>query len=152
MEPAITTRGSFQVLGIQVRIEPMSADYRAIWEDQFMPHHDAVRAVARDPGYYGVYFPCDEPGKVDLVAGMAVEELEQIPDGLVVREVPAGQYAVVECEMAEIGTTWGSVYGSWLPSSERYAEDPTRACFEYFPPGVEKGEARVSIHVAVKEK
>jgi predicted transcriptional regulator YdeE len=152
MEPKITTRESFTVLGVLNRIDPMSADYSTIWEKQFMPYHDTIRALANDTGYFGVYFGTEEPGKVDFIAGMSVGAVDHVPEGLVMREVPTAQYAVVDCGMDAIGPTWGFIYGEWLQKSDRYTEATEKACFEYFPPGIEKGEGKVSIHVPVIEK
>lgn len=152
MEPKIITRESFTVLGIQARIDPMKADYGMIWEKQFMPHHDAIRSLAIDAGYYGVYFGTEEPGKVDFIAGISVGPVEHVPEGLVIREISPAKYAVVECNMEAIGPTWGFIYGEWLPNADHYEEETQKACFEYFPPGTEKGEGQVSIHVPVLEK
>lgn len=152
MEPAVVTRQTFNVLGVQSRIDPRTADYRSIWEKQFEPHHDFVRRLATEPGYYGMYFPSEVPGKVDFIAGMAVADTGEIPRGLVVREVPVAQYAVFECKMDAIGSTWEKIYGGWLADSEQYAEDESKACFEYFPPGADEGKALVSIHVPLRAK
>jgi predicted transcriptional regulator YdeE len=152
MEPKIITRETFTVLGVQNRIDPMNTDYATIWEKQFMPHHDTIRALAVDPGYFGVYFGTEEPGEVDFIAGMSVGTVDTVPEGLVMRDVTATRYVVVECSMDTIGPTWGFIYGEWLAKSDTYAEDTEKACFEYFPPGIDKGEGKVSIHVPVIEK
>jgi predicted transcriptional regulator YdeE len=130
----------------------MKADYRSIWEQQFEPHHDFVRKLATEQGYYGIYFPSKVPGKVDFIAGMAVAEDIKVPEDLVMREIPAARYAVLECKMDAIGSTWEAIYGGWLTDSEQYAEDESKACFEYFPPGADEGKALVSINVPLKSK
>ncbi|NIR00939.1 MAG: hypothetical protein GTN78_12185 [Gemmatimonadales bacterium] len=127
----------------------MAADYGAIWEEQFDKQEEAVKALAKDEGYYGVFFPTEEPGVVDFVAGMAVRELPEVPAGLVAREVPEGEHAVAQCGIDAIGATWAFFDKQWMPPPP-YQQDPTSACFEYFPPGVHSGEALVSIHVRVR--
>ena len=82
-----------------------------------------MRKLATEEGYYAIYFPSEVPGKVDFIAGMAVGDAGRIPENLVLREVPAAQYAVFECQMDAIGTTWQAIYGGWLANSEQYAED-----------------------------
>jgi len=151
MEPSVVTRQAFTALGIQLRINPRAADYRAIWEEQFMEYHEAIKALAQEEGYYGIYFRTDEPGVVDCAAGMAVGRLSQAPDGLVTREVPGAQYAVAQCGMHSIGATWGFLYERWIEQSP-YQEDPTSACFDYFPSDVHSSNSLVSIHVPIKPK
>ena len=152
MEPKIITRETFDVMGVLDRVDPHTADYEAIWRDQFDPVHDRVQPYSTDEGYYGVYFATDEPGLVDMVAGMAVGDVDDVPEGLTVRTIPGGQYAVFECGMDAIGPTWGAIYSEWLPASEQYEEDGTRACFEYFPPGSETGQMLLSIFVPLRPK
>jgi predicted transcriptional regulator YdeE len=152
MVPQLVSKRSFKVLGVQSRIDPFTADYRRIWEKQFDPHHAFVRQLAIEEGYYGVYFATTAPGLADFLAGMAVGEVGKIPEELVLRTVPGGQYAEFQCEMDGIGPTWQAIYDTWLANSEEYAEDENRACFEYFPPGVREGKAPVSINVPLKAK
>jgi len=152
MEPRLVTRQAFKVLGVQSRIDPTRADYHSIWEKRYMPHHDVVLKLAKEEGYYGIYFSSEVPGKVDFLAGMAVGDVGKIPDDLVLREVPAAQYAVFECQMDAIGPTWQTIYNSWLANSEQYAEDESKACFEYFPPVADEGKTPVSINVPLKTK
>ena len=152
MEASLVTRPRFSVLGVQTRINPWEADYPGIWANQYMPHDAVVRKLAEGEGHYAVYFAAGEPGKVDMLAGMMVGDVEAVPPGLALRGVPAAQYAVFECTMNEIGSTWKAIYDSWLPGSVDYEGDDSKACFEYFPPGSERGMAPVSIHVALKSR
>lgn len=153
MEPlSIGMRDAFNVLGVQVRIDPWKADYRQIWEEQYMPHDEAVSELATQEGYYAVYFSTDEPGKVDMLAGRATGDVDAVPEGLTLREVKAACRAVFECQLHEIATTWQAIYDVWLAGSEKYANDDGKGCFEYFPPGSEEGKVPLTIHVAVKEE
>ncbi len=152
MEAEIVERSAFSVIGIQVRIAPCTADYPRIWEQQYMPHDAVVTALAAEEGHCAVYFSTDEPGKVDMVAGVIAGAVDSVPEGLVLREVPAAQYARFECGMDAIGATWQGIYSSWLPGNDEYAVDEGKACFELFPPGVHEGTAPIAIHVAVKAK
>jgi predicted transcriptional regulator YdeE len=152
MQPDFINREAFSVMGILNRIDPMTADYQAIWGGQFGPVHDQVKAQSTDQGCYGVYFATDEPGMADMLAGMAVGAVADVPEGLVLREVPTATYAVFECAMDALGPTWAAIYEEWLPASDQYEEDETKACLEYFPPGAEDGRAPVLIHVPVKNK
>ena len=111
-----------QIMGYEARIEPMSADYPALWSQGFDPHGDAVRTLATEPGYYGVYYGTGEPGIVNFVAGMIVGPDAAPVEGLVVRSLPGGDYAA----------------------------DEARPGFEFYPPEAMRPDAPVAIYLAVK--
>jgi predicted transcriptional regulator YdeE len=152
MEPKIVTREAFNVMGVLTRIKPDATDYQSIWCNRFDPVHDEVKAFSAGDGYYGVYYGTSEPGMVDFVAGMMVGDVATVPEGLVLRIVPAAEFAVFECPMQALGATWGAIYREWLPSSKEYVGDETKACFEYFPPETEGGEIGAVIWVPVKPR
>jgi len=86
------------------------------------------------------------------MAGMAVGDVDSVPEGPVVREVPAARYALFTCTMRTIGTTWEYIYKDWLPASQ-YENDAPLPSFEYYPPDDERaGDFPVSIYVPVREK
>ncbi|MCC6729831.1 MAG: GyrI-like domain-containing protein [Chthonomonadales bacterium] len=147
LAPTLCEQRAFQVLGIQERIDPTRADYRALW-GRFERRAKEVRALATEEAGYGVYFDCDESSRSDFVAGMAAARRETVPAGLVLREVPAGTWAVFECTMATIGATWEAILGQWLPASGMDAAEGKPA-YERFPPGCHEGAAPVTIHLAV---
>jgi len=151
MEPEILNRSESTVLGVTARINPSQADYKSIWEQQFMPRHAEIVERAMDKSYYGVYYGTDQPGMVDFIAGMAVQPGREAPEGLTQRHVPAGLYARFLCKMSAIGPTWGAIYSQWLPSSE-WAEDETRPALEHYPPEAMGPESTVEIFVALKRK
>ena len=150
VQPTFCHKDAFWVLGIQERANPMQVDYHAFW-DLFEARAAEVQPIATEPAGYGVYFPTGQEGVVDVFGGMAVAPDASAPDGLVLREVPAADYAIVECTMGGIGPTWGAIYEEWLPSSG-YEEDGPKPCFEHFPPGCHEGTAPVRIHLPVRKK
>lgn len=151
MNTEIVTLPDRWIMGTQSRIQPMSADYGTIWAQGFDPHGNEIRPLALDPGYLGVYYSSGEPGWVDFVAGMVVAEGSQPPEGCIVRALPGGLYGRIPCTMATIGSTWGQIYGQWLPASA-YVEDQTRPAMEYYPPDALGPDARVTIYVALSSR
>ena len=151
MKAEIVSRSPGWIVGIEARIVPSQADYRGLWEQQFMPRHEEIKSLSTEGAYYGVYFPCDEPGKADFLAGMMTAERAKAPAGLSIRAVPAGLYARIECAMAELAQTWSAVYREWLPSSG-YEEDEARPAIEYYPPEMSGPQSPVTIFVAVRSK
>ena len=151
MEPEIVTRDGFAVMGVVVRGNPTSMDYADIWGNQFMKYHDQVKALSTDEAYYGVYFETGEENVVDLVAGMAVGEVQDVPDGLVVREVPAATYAVFQCTVKTIGATWQAIMAEWLTTSE-YEYDASKTAFECYPPGTQDTDSPASVFVPIRKE
>ena len=151
MNAEIVERADAKVLGTMARINPMEADYRALWDGQFDPHTAEVAAHAVEEGYYSVYYATEEEGKADYIAGQMVGDVADVSEGLTLRAVPGGTCARFDCKMAAIGQTWGAIYGQWLPASA-YEQDETRPSLEYYPPGAMGPEADVAIFVPVKRK
>lgn len=150
MEPKYLELDAFTVMGVQVHSMPDQVAFGALWENEFMPHHDAIRAVSTDGAYYGVWFPHHGDGIPDYLAGMAVPGGTTAPEGLTLREVPASRYAVFECAMDAIGATYRYVYEEWLPSSP-FEFPPGGADYEYYPP---EGATDVSpaVYIPIREK
>ncbi len=150
MEPRFVDLDAFWVMGVQVHAMPDEVDFAAFWDEQFMPHLDALQALSTDEACYGVWFPHSEDGIPDYVAGMAVPEGSPVVEGLVARQVPASRYAVFDCSLEGIGRTYGHVYNTWLPESD-YEFPEGCADFEYYPPeGVEEASPAVYIPIRVK--
>lgn len=149
MEPRIVTKQAFTVMGVQERCNPDTAGFEDIWMKRFMSFHDKVSPLSTDKAYYGVWFATDEKGMMDYVAGMAVGEVESVPEGLVVRDVPAGGYAVFEGTLKTIGETYDYAFGEWLPTSG-YHLDKKLPAFEHYPPDTKGQDDPVSIYVPVQ--
>lgn len=136
-------------MGISAHGNPNSMNYGEIW-NQFTTYDDQVKQLSLDKGYYNVYFATEEENMVDLVAGMAVEDVSNVPEGLTTCEVPAMRCAVFECTMKTIGQTYDYIYREWLPKSQ-YEHD-AKPDFEYFSSDSETEDSPVLIHVAIKKK
>lgn len=152
MNPEMIERGDFTVLGIMARINPMEADYMALWGEQFAPRQEEILPLAVEPGCYSFYFGCEQEGMADFVAGVIVPEGTEAPEGLVVRAAQGGKYAVFSATMATISQTWGGIYAEWLTQSE-YAEDESRPSYEYYAPDMGEGpDAPLAIYIPIKAK
>ncbi len=150
MEPNIVERESFKVMGVVARVIPASADFHDIWMNQFMARHDEVKPHSTDGAYYGVCF-CQGEEAIDYIAGMAVGDVATVPEGLVVREVPAATDAVFECRVATISQTYDFIHKEWLAASE-FDYDRSAPDFEHYPPDTVTGESPVFIHVPVRKR
>jgi predicted transcriptional regulator YdeE len=150
LEPTLERKDAFWVLGIQERANPMAVDYGAFWA-RFSARLAEVQPLATEPAAYEVHFPTEEEGVADVFGGMAVPASVTVPEGLILREVPAAECAVFECTMSDIGATWGAIFGEWLPTSG-YEHDPSKAPFEQFRPGCHEGTVPVQIFLPVRKR
>ena len=116
-----------------------------------MPRHGEIKPFSTDGAYYGVDYMPDESGLFEYIAGMAVGDVADIPEGLVVREVPAATDAVVECTVATISQACSFIHGEWLPGSG-YEHDASLPGLEHYPPDTTTGESPVFVHVPVRVK
>jgi predicted transcriptional regulator YdeE len=151
MEPQLTTRGAFAVLGVPSRIKRgcESAElFGRIWK-AFESRRQEIEAVATQRVYFGVSFPTDQEGVTDYLAGMMVAAGTPAPDGLEARTVSGGQYAVFECAVDSIGTTYQHVFGVWLPAAS-VQFDAGRAPFEEYPESVP--EQPVHLYIPVRQQ
>jgi AraC family transcriptional regulator len=150
MEPRFVDLDALTVMGVQVHAMPDEVDFGSLWEEAYMPHDEAIRALSIDGAYYGVWFPHHEDGVPDYLAGMRVPDDAPVPEGVTVRRVPGSRYAVFACAMEAIGTTYSYVYETWLPASP-YEFTPGGADFEWYPPpGAE--DVTPAVYIPIQEK
>lgn len=145
-------RNAFEVMGTMTRITPeeeQSEKYGLIWKE-FESYHDQIKQSSLDRKYYGVTFNTNEEGVFDYLAGMAVKDIKEISENLVVHEIPITLYAVFECPVTKIGELYSFIFGDWLPGSQ-YKINTTAPSFEEYPPEG-KEAAPILIHIPVKKK
>jgi len=149
MTPRLTTCGTFSVLGVASRIDRGSESpelFGGIWKT-FESRRQEIECVATQKVYLGVSFPTDEERVTEYLAGMRVAPDTPAPQGLEVRQVPGGEYAVFECPLDAIGATYRYVFTAWLPNAA-VLFDAGRAPFEEYPE--KTPEQPVRLHIPVQ--
>jgi AraC family transcriptional regulator len=149
MEPKIEEKKAFRVVGVVTHGTPDKMNFGEIWEKQYMPFDDRVKPSSVDQAYYGVWFGPAPDGLLDYMAGMAVGQMDEVPDGLEMREVPSAQYAIFECSVETIGKTYEEAYQRWLPSS-KMERDMLAPDIEYYPANTETARPPAKILIPVK--
>lgn len=148
MNQEIKHRKSFTVLGIQSSVKQGSEStelFARIWE-KFEAERDILESLSSSKKYYGVNFPTDKVSISEYLAGMMVPDDTLVPNGLVKRFVPEGDYAIFECHVDSIGLSYQNIFTKWLPAASVlfYPKNPV---FEEYP---EKDSALpVSLHIPV---
>jgi predicted transcriptional regulator YdeE len=150
-EPKLQERKPFTVLGVYQRLDPRTADWQDIWANKFGARRAEIEPFATDDSVYGVYIESGEPGLDDFWAGMAVEGVEQAPEGLSLRRIGGCLEAVFECTIPTLGATWGHIHQEWLPASE-YRHGCHEAGFERFPPGCDQAGTPMTVHVPIVKR
>ena len=150
MEPTIVDHGAFTLIGIQTWIDPETADYEGIFDDQYRPHEEMARALASGPGFYGGYFASRGPGQVGYMVGVAAQDGTEAPEGLVALSIPPARYAVFEVPRQDIGKMWDYIHGEWLPKSREYAL-ASSPVFEFYPKS-NTTETHLAIWIPVRPK
>jgi AraC family transcriptional regulator len=150
MEPKFEDKKAFRVVGVVTHGTPDKMNFGEIWEKQYMPFDDRVKPSSTDQAHYGVWFGPAPDGLLDYLAGMAVEQMDEIPEGLALREIPAAQYAVFECSMQTMGQVYEEAYQRWLPSS-KMERDMQAPDIELYPPHTGDEQPPARIYVPVKK-
>lgn len=151
MEPRITAREPFAVLGIVTRIRRGSETpelFANVWR-QFESYRQGIQSVAIGRHYFGVNVPTDQEDATDYVAGMMVGDDTPIPVGLEKRPVPGGQFAVFECPVGAIGDTYRYIFTAWLRDAT-VDFDPAVPVFEEYPESTSQRPVR--IHVPIRQR
>lgn len=152
MEPEIRELESFVVAGLREHFdEETKHRIPALWE-RFLPL--LLEIPHQLPGTYGLCTnanPAD--GSVDYVAGVAVERVDRLPEGVIAESVPRQTYAVFRHSVrsldlhAELQPTLRWIWGTWLPASDfEYLAGPD---FERYPAGFDPGKPDMYVDIAV---
>ena len=149
MEPRFVEKTPIKVVGILTFGQPDKLDYNDIWAVQYMKYDEQLKPYSPDKGYYGVWL--GEEGKLAYLAGMVVENLPEVPEGLAMREIPAARYAVFECTIGTLSKTYTAIWQEWLPTSN-YILDESKSDFEYYPPKTGPGDPPAAIYIPIKVK
>jgi len=151
MDPVMTEREPFAVLGVQTQIKRGSETpelYAGVWK-QFESHRHEIELLSIEKRYFGVNFPTRQEDVTDYLAGMMVPDDTPVPEGLVKRTVSDGQFAVFKCPVEAIGETYRHIFTVWLPEAP-VQFDPGVPVFEEYPE--ETSENPIRIHIPVRKK
>ena len=153
MEPKFVELPAFTVVGMRYYGRNENQEISQLWEE-FNPKSGQIQHIRPGSPAYGLCFtvPGAPAGEFEYVASFAVDKVENVPEGMVMREVPAHKYAVFTHVGAldKLGETYRYIYQTWFPQSgqqptgeldfELYDED-----FKDFAP-----DSRFYIYVALK--
>ena len=155
MTPRIVRKPPFQVVGMAGRFTPSTTSrIPELWA-KFSLRMDAV-PQRRNLHTFGVCIPNDaspaDEGEFQYVAGVEVDGVADVPEGMVAIPLPACSYAVFTHtgHVSRIGDTVRYVWGQWLPTAP-YRHRPVPD-FELYDPerwSAATGEGEVDLYVPI---
>ena len=117
MEPKIVDRPAFTVVGVKYHGKNENNEIPQMWQ-AFGPWAAKIQHIVNPSICYGISANMDQStGEFDYIAGVEVDSVADIPEGMVTWDLPGGTYAVVTCTLPTIGETFQYIYHTWLPQS-----------------------------------
>lgn len=144
MQPEFVERDEAWILGVPIRLNPQTADWRAIWHEQVFARSGDITPHSRDGCWYSAMWSTDEPGMLDFVGGMNVGADTPVAEGLALRRLAGGREAVFRCTLEELPAAWPQVLGQWLPTAPSPC-DPARPMYEQYTADGAGAEIRIPL-------
>jgi AraC family transcriptional regulator len=150
MKPWLIHKPAFHVVGIPLNGGDLARHDDALW-NQLSARYAEIPHADPDQGY-GLHSLTDHA--YSYIAGLAVRQVDTIPEGMAARRVPSNTYAVFvhNGQSAHLPHTVERAFSEWLPgSSYQLAGD---YFFEYYDDRFHPGspDSLISIYVPVKQR
>jgi predicted transcriptional regulator YdeE/DNA-binding transcriptional MerR regulator len=120
MEPKFVELPAFTVVGMRYYGKNQNQEISQMW-GEFNQKCGQIQHISPNSPAYGVCItpPDATNGEFEYVASFAVDKVENVPPGMVVRQVPAYKYAVFTHlgPLDKLGATYDYIYHTWLPQS-----------------------------------
>ena len=151
MEPKIATRPAFKVIGMKYHGTAQENEIPQLWVN-FMGRQDEIQHRVDTLLSYGVTTSFDFVSReFDYIACIPVEEIAEVPDGMVGIEIPEGTYAEFTTTIPTMMESYKYANDKWLPQSG-YVRD-YRPEFEEYPGefNPDDPESRFRFYVPIKK-
>ncbi len=120
MEPKFVTRPAFNVVGLSYVGKNENQEIAQMW-NVFNQRDDEIKAIDRSQAYGLCFDAIDHPDEAyfEYVSGREVANDQDIPEGMVYREISEHRYAVFTHEgtLDNLSETYSYIYETWLPQS-----------------------------------
>lgn len=162
MKPKIQTKPAFKAIGISYIGKNEAGEIPGLW-DIYNQRCQEIKSI--DNAYcYGLCFSAPvqvnksdhfEPGVFEYVAATEVENDEEIPEGMVYREIPDHTYLVFthHGKLDKLGETYKYIYETWIPQSNHILH-PSKFDMEVYTDEFifNSDESKFYIYVAIEEE
>ncbi len=150
MESKIVERDGFTVVGMEYFGDNKNMEIRELWS-QFGPRMSEIPNPAEHGTSYGICDSMNDKGEFSYLAGIAVTDDSQIPEGMKSKRIPAGKYAVFthKGSLDKLDATYDLIYKKWLPNCgcelRGYDFELYDERFKFFEP-----DSEFDIYIAIK--
>ncbi|MCP4108148.1 MAG: AraC family transcriptional regulator [Desulfobacteraceae bacterium] len=156
MQPTITTKPAFQIIGLQSRHGCEKEKCHNLW-DSFLKRFDELMPLAKKPGaYLGIHTDFDEDWNVcEHTVGVEVENPVTVPENMISLEIPEQEYSVFECTFSSIMETFETHKNWCLQSGYERSGGPELLRFDQpfdknFDP--QKPESPVYLYIPIRKQ
>lgn len=156
-KPEFRDRATFRIVGIERHTENGIPAIREAWTE-FAKRSSEIKHAVSDAAYgiedYSRNFDMNNGGfpKYYYMAGLEVDSLDEIPEGMTGKEIPAAHYAVFSYSgsLDSLHDFFGYIYADWMPHSGYSMDLKLSLDFEYYPERVmDVNQAKLEIWVPV---
>ena len=148
MEPTIVSKPAFTVVGVLYRGKNEHGEIPRLWDQKLLPRADEVCDQVTPHLAYGVLDHFDrQTSEFDYLAGVGVERVTQLPEGMVRWDVPAQTYAVFPCTLPTIMAGFDNARRWFAQSGIQRAEGPE---FEFYDEHFMGGDSALTIYMPIK--
>jgi AraC family transcriptional regulator len=124
MDLKIVEKEALKVIGMKVITTQKNNTIPQLW-NRFNPRCKEIRNIAQEGVCVGICPNVDtndfsENTEFAYIAGMIVENFDEVPEGMETLEIPAQKYAVATHKGAldTLNDTYHYLYAEWLPNSD----------------------------------
>jgi len=153
LQPKFVEKEGFQVIGMRYFGANQNGEIPKLWDD-FCPQMKNVPNVCQPDVAVGVCSNMNDDGEFEYVAALIVDSVDEVPENMVARTVPAQNYAVFthKGKLDTLQKTYQEIYCNWLPNSEfEYHKGPDFEWYDHrFDP--HSDESEFDIYVPVRKK
>jgi len=147
VQPKIVQREAFTVVGMEYQGKNENNEIKDLW-GVFSPRMGEIKQPIWQWGSYGICLDTPDVEGLRYLAGVEVEQAQDVPDGMTVWTVPEQTYAVFPCTLPTLHDAYRYAFEEWLPQSgyqraegpdfELYSEefdpeDPASTMYIYVP-------------------
>ncbi|MBX7044757.1 MAG: GyrI-like domain-containing protein [Ignavibacteria bacterium] len=152
MEAAYKERKGFKVAGLKYVGKNPQPDIANLW-DKFVPRMNEPQNRINENESYGVCYDMDAEGNIYYIAGVAVSDFDNLPEGFDIVEIPDNKYAVFthKGSIANFSQTVAYVYGEWVknPANKKKFDAPDFEVYDERFKG-DADDSECDLYVAVK--
>ena len=118
-EPRIVRQEEFTVVGMECFGKNEHGEIPALWQ-QFFKRIIEIPNPSEACVAYGVSDSMNESGEFSYLAGIGVKDESQVPEGMKLKKVPSGTYAMFthKGSLENLKDTYNYIFTNWLPDSE----------------------------------